>query len=222
MATDTVDTRQFTQMCRSLAREVGKPLPKVQRAEVGKVLEKAASYTRSASVAKIRARYADFVPMGMDAYSPQRSRRAGNLKGGNLVYYMGNHYPAALWSRLKARQAQLIARKRMARGLAKRSWLELANQLGVQINVPGYVAAAVPSTGQQYQNTEVKEETGAGKSVITIINSQPTVIAIGGRRALQAAIDGRTKFYYDNMKRGVFNSIKDVARAYPGLRIQAT
>ncbi len=217
----SVDTRQFNQMCRQFAKEVNVPLPAVLKAEVGKVLETAVKYTASAKVSKITKRYEDFVPMGQDAYSPKRIRRFGNLIGPNLIYYMQNRYPRELWSRLLARRRELIARKRAARGLAKQSWLQLADALGVPISVPGYVNTAIPSTGQTYKNVSVSEKATDKGAEISISNAQPTINAIGGAGILQRATDGRSKYFYENMKRGVFNSLKEVARAYPGMKIAA-
>jgi hypothetical protein len=220
MARENVNTAQFNAMCQQLSMLTAVSPTKVVRSEVGKVLEKTLEYTRSASAGKIKHRYDEFVPMGIDAFSPKHTRRFGNLRGGNLIYYMGNRYPPALWSALRARRASLIKRKLAARGLAKRSWLEIANMLGITIKFPGYVASATPQTGQTYNNVSANEQTTKTGVSISIENAQPTVNAIGGGRALSRAIQGRIKYFEKNAEHAVFADVAKIAKAYPGIKVK--
>jgi hypothetical protein len=222
MADEKVNTSQFNAMCDQLSKLAVTPYPKVVKAEVGRVLEKAAQYTKSASTKRIRARYEEFVPLSQDSYSPKRVRRyGGNLRGNYLVYYMQNRYPNELWNVLKARRRMLIERTIAARGLAKKSWLDVADALGIKIDVPGYVRSARARTGKEYKNAIVKQVVSKDKIQIDITNAQPTVNAIGGARALSAAIQGRISYFNRNAEHAVFADVKKIARAYPGLKIAA-
>lgn len=216
-----VRTQAFTAMCEQGAGLTATSYEDFLLNEIGRALEGAIRNTASASVAKIKARYSEFVPMGIDAYSPKRARRSGNLIGGvNLAYYMKNRYSNELWQRLQARKTQLVERKRAARGLAKKSWLDLAQALGITIEVPGYVSDAIASTGKTYDNVSVSKELKPGQIRIKIRNAQPTVVNIGGARALQQAMDGRVKFFHRNAENAVFADIKKMIRQYPGLKLK--
>jgi hypothetical protein len=221
MADEKVNTSQFNAMCDQLSKLAVTSYPKVVKAEVGRVLEKAVQYTKSANTKRIRARYEDFVPLSQDSYSPSRVRRYGNLRGNYLVYYMQNRYPNELWNVLKARRRMLIERTIAAKGLAKKSWLQVADALGVKIAVPGYVRSARAKTGKEYKNAIVKQVVSKDKIQIDISNAQPTVNAIGGARALAAAIQGRISYFNRNAEHAVFADVKKIARAYPGLKIAA-
>lgn len=222
MADEKVNTGQFNAMCEQLSKLAATPHLKVVRSEVGSVLEKASEYTRKASAGKIRSRYQDFVPMGMDSYSPKSVRRyGGNLRGNNLVYYMQNKYPNELWNALKARRRLLVERTLAARGLAKKSWLEIAEALGIQIDVPDYVRSAMPKTGKQYTNAKVKQTISKDKIQIDISTAQPTVNAIGGAGALARAMKGRIQYFNRNAEHAVFADVKRIAKAYPGLKLAA-
>lgn len=221
MAREKVDTRPFNALCDQLSKLV--PSVKVEQivdGEVGKTLEGAVRNTKVASASRIKKRYDEFVPLGMDAYSPKQIRRFGNLKGNNLVYYMENRYPNALWSRLRARRVQLIARLRQARGLARRSWLDIADQMGLQIDVPGYVRTAVATTGKTYRNTSAKRSRNKGGYSVRIINAQPTAINTNAARAIQRAMDGRSKYFLRQCEHGVFGDVAKVAKAYPGFKMK--
>lgn len=219
-----VDTRQFNAMCEQLSKLTAVKYDKVVRAEVGKVLEKALEFTPSLSVGKVKARFASArfssQPSGM--YSP-KNRRAVPTKNGYIVYYLGNRYPDALWSVMDARRRTHLAAVLAAKGLAKKSWLQIADLLGINIKAPVYVAAAVASDGKQYMNVTAATKHSKSSIVIEFSNSQPTVNIprVGGARALERAIQGRIKFFDKNASLAVFADIKKQAKAYPGLKLAA-
>lgn len=221
MANEKVDTRQFNAMLDQLSKLAPSvKLEQIVDSEVARTLEGAVRNTKAASASRIKKRYDEFVPLGMDAFSPKRVRRSGNLKGNNLIYYMQNKYPNALWSRLRARRAQLILRLLKARGLARRSWLDIAEQMGLKIDVPGYVRSAVATTGRTYENTSAKRSRGKDGYSVVISNAQPTAVNTGAARAIQRAMDGRAKYFRKNCELGVFAEVAKVAKAYPGFQIK--
>lgn len=222
--TATIDTRNFNAMVRELSRKADVPSEEVLVHEVGRVLEAAVEFTPALQVSKLRSRSesARFSSQPASLYSPKRGRHGVKLtKNGFITYYLENRYPNALWSAIAARRKASLAAKLRARGLAKKSWWEIARALGITIKVPSYVTAAVPTTGKTYDNVSVSLSRSAGKLQITIENAQPTVNLIGGARALQRAIDGRTKFFIQNVGRGVFDDVAKIVRKYPGMKATA-
>lgn len=221
MANEKVNTAQINAMFEQLSQLSATTHEKVVKSEVGSILEKTIQNTRAASATKIRKQYERFVPLGIDAYSPKQMRKFGRLIGGrNLLYYMENRYPNALWSRLKDRRAALIRTKLAARGLSKQSWLQVGDALGIKVDAPEYVRNARATTGQIYENVKASSKVSSGKIEITFSNGQPTVNAIGGGQALKRAIQGRIKYFENNAEHSVFADVKQIARAYPGLKIK--
>jgi hypothetical protein len=218
-----VDTSKFNAMVREIARKAGVPNEEVLTHEVGKILEKTITNTKAATVSSIRAtsEKSQFSMQPESLYSPKGGRAGVNVtKNGFIAYFLRNRYPDNLWALMSARRKVSLAAKLKARGLARKSWLDIANRLGLSINYPGYVASAVPSSGKEHpENTRVRLARQNGKLQIAFQNSQPTVNRIGGSRALQAAIDGRYKFFITQMAKGTFDDIAKIAKKYPGIRI---
>lgn len=223
--TAIIDTSKFNAMIRELSRKAEVPDDQVLVHEIGKVLEATIANTPALKVSKLRARTeaALFSAQPASLYSPKRGRRGVSLtKNGFIPYYLRNRYPDALWNAIAARRTASLRRALKARGLAKKSWWEIAKALGLTIAVPGYVTSAIPSTGRTYQgNTKVSVARASAKLQIKIENAQPTVNlpTVGGTRALQRAIDGRTKFFIQNIGRGVFNDLEKIAKKYPGMKV---
>ncbi len=221
----TIDTSKFNAMVRELARKANAPDDEILSYEVGKVLEATVQFTPALQVSKLRSRTeaALFSMQPASLYTPKRGRRSVKIsKNGFIAYYLQNRYPNALWSAISARRKASLARALRARGLAKKSWWEIARLLGITIKVPNYVPIAVASSGRSYPgNVSAKRLRPAAKLQITIENAQPTVNIpqVGGARALQRAIDGRTKFFIQNVGRGVFDDVAKIAKKYPGVKV---
>lgn len=217
-----VDTRAFVQMTRELARRAGVPDETALVAEVGKVLEGAIRNTKAGSKAKIASRFknATFSAQPASMYSP-KSGRSGvtTTKGGFIPYFLRNRYPDALWSAMTERRNKSFFAKVAAIGLSKKSWYEIGRRLGLTLK-GGTFVKAIASTGKEYpENTATKIERQKSRLQVSIFNSQPTVNATGGERALQAAIDGRAKFFLANIALKTFEKAANVAKQYPGIRI---
>lgn len=225
MATAKVDTRQFKAMCEQLAAITAKNHTDVLESEVGKVLEGAIRYTKSAKVSRLKNRHdtATFSTQPATLYAPKHGRKGVNISGrGDVKYYLLNRYPNLLWSAITTRRrARLLAQLR-ARGLSKKSWLTIAQRLGIKLDdVPGYVPRAIATTGREYPDNIIARKGATKKrAAIAFTNAQPTVNAIGGERALKGAIAGRVKFFNKNAEKSVFADVKRIAKAYPGMKIQ--
>lgn len=216
-----IDTSQFEQMISELAQAVpGKSEQEVLREEVGKALEQSVRNTAAMQVQKVvqRSERSKFTTMPASLYKPRTVKRD---RSGNVVYFLGNRYPNALWQAIQKRRRQDLAKKIKARGLAKKSWYLIAEKLGIRINVPSYVQNAVATTGKAYfEDIEATERYDKDLLEIKIRNEQPTVNSVGGEQVLQQAIDGRVKFFIQNMSRAVFDSLEKISRKYPGLIVK--
>lgn len=223
-----VNTKGFEAACFALAKVTGKSIEQVVNAEMSKLLESAMGFTKAASVSGIRRRHEaqKFVSLPANAYNPRttaglKSRANANIDAnGNILYFLGNNYPPALWNVIDRKRKLDLQRELRARGLAKKSWLYVARALKIPLTAPGYVTKAIPTTGREYpQNITARKKIDQNRIEMAFRNAQPTVNAIGGQRALQNAVNGRVKFFLKNVKSGVFNSMQQIAKKYPGLKI---
>lgn len=157
-----------------------------------------------------------------------------NLAGKRTFYIMKGGNPNLRWSDerwaayqreeadrladLSVAQQRIPAIKR-ARGVAKASWLRIAQSAGIDIDVPAYVKTAVPSSGDQNIG-EAHEQNEPGGYYIDLINHYGLLIRkLGGERILQSAVAGRINKFEHGVARGVFNDIARAAKAYPGIEV---
>lgn len=121
---------------------------------------------------------------------------------------------------------------RKAIGLARQSWVQIADSLGIRLesvqgggalSAAGLAKArtAIAATGRRYTNGLSRQERGARAS-ITLINRYPRGRNMGMDRTLAGVLIGRVRFFQQNMRRGVFSSIANTARAYPYLTVKNT
>lgn len=210
-------------MVREIARRARVPDEEVLTHEVGKILEATIKNTRTATVSSIRntSQNANFSMQPEGLYTPKSGRAGVKLtQRGFIPYYLRNRYPDVLWGLILDRRKASLIQKLQARGLSRKSWLDIANKLRLTISFPGYVATAKARTGRDYpEDTRVRLQLQNGKLQIAFQNAQPTVNRIGGSRALQAAVNGRYKFFVQNVARGEFESVAKIAKRYPSMKI---
>ncbi len=228
----TVDTSQFNAMCKTLSGMSAVPYKQVVAFEVGRVMEKALTLTPAAKKGPIIAHWSDdqFSAQPDTLYTPKtpaglRVRaKANRSKGGKLKYFLFNRYPDALYSQIVNRRLASLKRRIGAIGLAKQSWLRIAQQLGQTIKFPAWVEKAIPTTGIVHpENTSVQKTETTAKIQIDITNANPIVNlpTVGGLRALQAAIGGRIGFFNKNISFRVFNDVEKIAKKYPGMSVNS-
>lgn len=216
-----VDTSGMEAACLALAKVSGKSLAEVVDSELTAILNTTIDRIPAASVKKITNRYAKFVPMGMDSYSPRRVRRYGGSSGSNIIYCMDNRYPNQLWALLKSRRADLIAKKKRARGLSKKSFWTIGQMLGLKVK-GGEFVKAIPASGNEHrENFQARRRVTDTDISVEFINAQPSVNSpyVGGGAKFQTAMNGRVKFFIKNAELGVLDSLEKVAAQYPGLKI---
>lgn len=183
-----------------IAKAAGVTYKEVVRSEAAKILEAASKNTAAAQVKLIE----------------ERAKAAAWRKLSNgKTYKMSWKMPDAVWLLVQKQIAASIKRRKAARGLAKKSWKQVADDLGLSIAVPSYVEAATTPKGDYPEDGKATEESKGSDFAIVLRNSRtysPSVFD-----AIRKAMNGREKFFRENLKQGVFKSIETIAAKYPGL-----
>jgi hypothetical protein len=114
-----------------------------------------------------------------------------------------------------------LQRALAARGLARNSWLQIAQRLNLTLNrVAGgaQVARATPSNGGAYQPGNGVRVQGVKGLYYDLMNSYPfSRFKIPGAQILSWAIQGEMGYFRNNFKRGVFNDLQAIAKKYKGI-----
>jgi SHS2 domain-containing protein len=122
-----------------------------------------------------------------------------------------------------ARRAQVDPKKAaQAAGLTAQSWLQCAQDLGIQVTASAQVRAAQPSNGKIYRNGSARRILEVAACYIEIANDNPILLKgkipqTDGSRILKNAIEARRKAFEHEMRTGVFKDLKTRAQRYPGL-----
>ncbi len=231
MSVSTVNTSQFNAFCQQISILSAQPYVKVVKSEVTAVLNMTIKNTPALVKAKVDNHFgfAFYTSQPASLYAPTsregirwRYEKAKKTKKGFLKYNLiEKRYPDALWTAIKQRREAHYHRILAAKGLAKASWVKIAAAIGIKVERPAYVDAAVAVTGRTYDDTSVSQSTNSSSVQILITNSQPTVNVpqVGGERALNRAITGRIKYFERNANHAVFADVAKIAAAYPGLKI---
>lgn len=195
-----VVTSDFSRAMREMSKITGFSFADIIRAETKSILEAAAKKTAAAQVKLIEANV--------------NAKPVRTLNGKR--YFMKNRYPDAIWKALQLQIKNSIKRRKEARGLSKKSWVQIAEKLGIEISVPNYVAKATTKSGDYPENAKGSEKQEGNAFHIEITNSRtysPSVVD-----ALRAAMRGRTNFFKKNLRLGVFQKTSELAAKYPGLK----
>lgn len=121
---------------------------------------------------------------------------------------------------------RIPAAKRAA-GLARQSVIQIADALRIDLTrVPGQgvsaagiakARAALASSGRAYRNGTGSQGGDDVRAYVQLFNTLPYNQRIGMDRTLLSVLAGRAAYFRRNYQEGVFKSLKDTARAYPGL-----
>lgn len=154
---------------------------------------------------------------------------------GKLVGKRNNlHFKSRAWSNITSAVAayrkdvrKQIPMSRQSAGLARLSIIQSADDLNIKLEtVPGggispaaiaRARRAVPSDGKPRKlGSGISIDTPSETSVI-IVNTLKYGHAAGIDRVLANSIQGRVKYFHENLSRGVFKSFEAIAKRYPGL-----
>lgn len=225
-----MDARNLNGALRELSRLSGKDFRTVVQHETTKIMEGALKRTPAAKVGDIRKNSDDyeFITASAHTYATKGERSAGRYQGfarkkGNhasprVVYYRFNRYPDELWAKLMDLKKKRVQRRIMARGLLKKSWIQVAEKIGIALEgVAGYVAGA-NSGGRDYP----EDTKGGQRRSISNFEIWGVIERVYDWRiikALSASMRARINYFRTNLKKGVFLKGKEIARRYPGLYV---
>jgi pyruvate/2-oxoglutarate dehydrogenase complex dihydrolipoamide acyltransferase (E2) component len=134
-------------------------------------------------------------------------------------------------SEVLAALSKNLPRARRAAGLARQSVVQIADALGLDLaRIPGggisasalaKARAAVASSGRAYRNGTGRTGGDAARAYVQLTDTLPYGRQIGMDRTLLLVLAGRSAYFRRNYTAGVFKSLQNTARAYPGLTVQA-
>ena len=196
----TIDTSNFNRAMREMARLSGVKFEDVLRAEIGSVLSATITRTKKATKASIE--------------KSMSMTYVGEKKFVNAKWRL----PDATWQKVQERRKELIRRI----GTAKKSWYLLAKRMDIKLpkTPPAYVAAATVNGKELTEEVSHRRKVSMSNVGFLIENSTTAAIRGEGRAALLKAINGRTGYFYRNMKKGAFKKVATIAKAYPGIKVR--
>lgn len=154
-----------------------------------------------------------------------------NGKSFHIMNSSSRRWNPARWARYQAALALLEAKKidpvaaKGSRGLAKRSWQDIADALAIQIDLPGYARGAMPARSRRdYINGYANRLLEGAAFYIDIVNDYPALAdptvtrgKLNGPQILQRAIAKRLRAFEIDMEKGVFDDLARRAQRYPGI-----
>ena len=169
--------------------------------EVIKIIEKTIKNTKHATLKSIQ--------KSIDRRPPYRTYNG-------KIYKITNRFPDSVWNFISGRLNESMERKISAMSLARKTWYELGIKIGpIKAPVETKVAhSKVDPAG----NVAITREEVNGNYGLTIENNSPLIRCSGSSQALFSAIAGRTNFFKQNLRRGVFDSMESVVKKYPGIK----
>jgi hypothetical protein len=198
----------FTRAMRDMANITGTSFQDIIRAETKSILQAAAKKTQAAQVKLITARVQGTVARTLNGKT--------YLMPGSANASAGWKLPDDIWAAIQTQIKKSITRRKEARGLSKKSWMQIAESLGISISVPSYVEKAKTTGGDYPQNATGTENQIGSAFFIEITNSRTYSPSV--RDAIRAAMRGRTNFFKKNLRLGFFKKTSDIAAKYPGIK----
>ena len=162
-----------------------------------------------------------------DAATRKSPRKKGSraIAGGPVCHLISQHHETeedwSLYQSLEKERKSTLAAKikeRLARrGLPRQSWWLMAQMSGVPVRASSVVTGARVRGALLDDVARVTAASGPNSFTISFANSSQASIKHDGFRILQGVLAGREKYFRTNMEKGVFDSAKEVERAYPNL-----
>lgn len=234
------DTTNLTNFCRDVARHTpGVKFWDAMIHEVGKVLEGCVRLTlgdkwkitrsvenknrtlnesgskRSPIIYVTKAGliwFADYPGAGYEGVATGRKTGSGKtFHPMSEFFYYGNprwvRYQQFLMD-LRNKQIEV----RMVMGRAAQSWVQIAEALGVKINVPGYVRDASPFRGRRRTTGFARRMRSVNGAIIAIENINPVLLGtIDGGLVLRKSIKGRLQYFRHGITEGYLNDVRATA-----------
>ena len=142
----------------------------------------------------------------------------------------GAHWPDRIWQQYQSlvdqspeELAQLekrwIAQALASQGLARQSWSQIAEALGLTLHGADGVRSAKGSDGRDYRNGTATKESTRDRTVFTLSNSMPALVSgrLDGESIITRAFAAREKAFDTALEKGLFQDVEFLAKRYPGL-----
>lgn len=158
---------------------------------------------------------------------PKKSPKPA-IHGGKSWHRMDDRH----WSDARFGKYQALNKKRIeimrqryrdalaARGLAKKTWGQIADDLGLDLHLPKYIVTARDQRAgtREYKEGIALQLLEQGVFIIEIANYNPLFQnRIPGRNILAGALRDREKAFMTDLEKGVFEDVKRRAERYPGI-----
>lgn len=246
--------RRFHDALRSLQKMSGKDFQSVIKSELGVVLSQTVRNMKKATAASIEKNhkqqpgafygieYSGPVSRSGKEYSAKEIERAkrraadarSSGKNNRALYYLSgsnkpHRYPDWLWSQIKTFRQQALPKKKMARGLAARMWVHIADQLNIPIQAPAYVRNASHYKKGNMSSAVIARETSSEKNYeLGFINALTKTNRFAGHAAagkrpfsvgytFRLQLDKRANYFSQAIKLKAKGVIQSVMDRYPGL-----
>ena len=230
-----IDASNLVFAMREMQQRLGLPtIQPIVENEVRAILSKAIQLTKKGSVKKIRESVYGRIPQkkmpGRKVSQPgtgkQKRRIRATDNSGWITTPDGRKWqrswtiPDDAWSDLMESKKEDFGEKKARIGLAAQTWLQIAQDLQLQVDAQKRVVnAKVGGAIKRHRASGVKEKSDEHDFVIYIAYDNPIGRYAGARSALTKAINGRVGFFRNNVRRGVFDNLSEVAKKYPGLNV---
>lgn len=158
---------------------------------------------------------------------PKKSR-IPPMEGGKSWHAMNDpqrHWSPERWAKFQKLDAERVAvmKRRYlealsARGLAHKTWNQIAEQLGLDLDIPRWVKNARDPKGRSYQQGLASTIIDQAVCIVEIVNMNPLVVGkLRGEEVLAGALRDREKAFMIDLEKGVFDDVVQRARRYPGV-----
>lgn len=208
----------FYNAINEIARRTKGDKDEVLAHEVHSILEASLKFTEVAKASSINQYYKQKEQYTFSEGSNGFTGSPKILVDGKL-YSFGRKYPDKIWRKI-VRQNNVNRRERLSRrGLAKKSWLDIANDFGMLLKkAPDYVSKA-KAHGQPVEAAHgVISKSGNGNvTMFEGTNKMKSALSLGGKGwdAFRRAFAGRIKFFEKNMKKRAFKTVEGARSKYP-------
>lgn len=157
----------------------------------------------------------DFIlARGPDFSSPSGTGTINTRTNGQWARNVASEIAAAL-----GKFPDAIARGWENIGLARRSWVQIAESLRLNLRNLADGEAAIAYRAKYY-NGAGREHEGSGRYWLDLINKLPYCRRARLDTIISRAINSRTTYFMKNLKKGVFDSLTATSLKYPGLIVR--
>jgi hypothetical protein len=243
MITSRIDTSGMDEVLRKLSSATSRTMRDVTLSESQSVLQTCLDRTkltpRSVIDYKIQQRFHQYSSgkYGKKAISsfpkisiaPKKDRTWYVEQGPKFFLAAGEkdghqqHLPDSIWAEYQQAESERKSKLRASvidhlsrQGLPKQTWQHLGELLGLNLKAgQNVINATVKGHQIQVEDALIKEAT----SFFQVVCSTQSIAAArkGAARILSTVLSGRVKYFRTNLEKGVFDSLKQIERAYPNL-----